>query len=179
MWPLHQNQTWVGDRRGGPCSQLSCPSTCIFISRRSTHIQAHRDTQIMASLWDRENAKATVNVKTCPAPKTHGSPFTPPIGDKGALYFSSYKPLDETSGSQRHRQSEEAPPEHWNHCPPMSLAHSVVLSHSQQHFVRSIEGTDTDKTNYLQHAPVTQIKALRRAWFYLNNTVRSAGKASI
>lgn len=48
----------------------------------------------MASLWDRENANATVNVKTCPASKTHGSPFTPPIGDKGALYFSPYKPLD-------------------------------------------------------------------------------------
>lgn len=133
-------------------------------AEKSTHIQAHRDTQIKASLWDRENAKATVNVKTCPASKTHGSPFTPPIGDKGALYFSSYKPLDETSGSQRHRQSEEAPPEHWSHCLPMSLAHFLFLSHSQQRFIRSTEGTDTDKTNYLQHAPVAQTCLILSGW---------------
>lgn len=30
-----------------------------------THEHTHRDTHIIASLWDRENAKATVNVKTC------------------------------------------------------------------------------------------------------------------
>ena len=120
-------------------------------------MQAHRDSHIKASLWDRENAKATVNVKTCPPSKTHGSPFARPIRDKGALYFSTYKPLDETSGSQRHRGVDESCPSFEttvSKCLSLSLYRSLSLSpHSP--FARR---QDTDKTHYLQHAPVTQIK---------------------
>ena len=124
MWPLRQTQTWVGDRRAGPCSQPGCcPPARLSVggAEECTHMQAHRDSHIMASLWDRENAKATVNVKTCPPSKTHGSPFTRPIRDKGTLYFSSYKPLDETSGSQRHRRVEE-------NCPSFETTVSKCLS---------------------------------------------------
>lgn len=73
-------------------SQLCCLSTC----RKVQNIQAHREAHIMASLWGRENAKATVNGKKCLPSKTPGSPFNPSIIDKGSLYLSSYKPLEDT-----------------------------------------------------------------------------------
>lgn len=90
-----KGKTSVGD------VQLAGLSTCIFISRRSLHI--------IASLW--EDAKATVNAKTCAHSKTHGLSFTPQIRYKGALYFHYWQTLEETSGSQRHWQNREAPPE--------------------------------------------------------------------
>lgn len=101
----------VDNRRGGLCCWLVCLSTCIFISRRSRNVHSCAEKHIMALLWDKERAKVTVNVKTGLPLKRHRSPFTPTTKDKSTLYFSSYKPLDDTLGSQRHQQSEEAPPE--------------------------------------------------------------------
>lgn len=78
-----------GDRRGGLCSQLGCLSTCIFISKRSRKLHIHAGTHTMASLWDQKKAIATLNVETYLPLKTCGSPFTPPIRDKGDLYLQT------------------------------------------------------------------------------------------
>jgi len=92
-----------------PCD-LYVTATSEWVTEQSAgppvHLQKspeHTGTWIRASLWDREKARASVNVTTCTY--THGSPFTPPTRDKGALYLSSSKPLEETSGSPERRST--------------------------------------------------------------------------
>lgn len=147
MWPLRQNQTeWATEVMGRP---LSWPATCI-----STHtcMQAHRNTHIIASLWDRENAKATVNVKTCPTSKTHGSPFTP---QRRSLFF----PWQTSGGNIRLPEASAEPPELWNYhlltsfslSLPPSLSLSSHLLHwrdrHRQNTLSSACTSDTDESS--------------------------------
>ena len=80
MWPLYPNPTEWATEVKGLFGQLAGH---LHLSTL-THMHVHRDTHIIAPLWDRENVKATVNVKTCPTSKTHGLPFTP---QRRSLFF--------------------------------------------------------------------------------------------
>lgn len=103
MWPLCKNQPeWAIEVKGRPVSR---PATCIITH---SHTCMRIETQIIASLWDRENAKATVNVKTRPTSKTHGSPFTP---QRRSLFF----PWKISGGNIRLQETSAEPPELWNY----------------------------------------------------------------
>lgn len=174
LWPLCWNQTCVGGRRDGPSSQLADTSTCIFIvgvgqKHPHTHVHAHRDTHIIVSLWDQENAQATVNVKT-----------RPPSRDTWIAFHSTKTPFIFllTNLWRKHHASRGIGRATWT---LRSLSPSISLCRSQHcpHLICFAEEKDTDKTHYLQHAPVTQIKALRLSWLYVEGTDELRRKASV